>query len=93
MARNMVSDLGIKTRKPIIRAEMAAHKTAAAARSFIFFMVSCFSGDMKSATFSIAELIISRTKTKPMAKTIAIHSIVEILKINPAKTASVAANK
>jgi len=58
----------------MIKAANALIKTAAADKSLIFRMVSCFSGEIKSDMFSIAELSNSIANTKPTAKITAIHS-------------------
>ena len=79
--------------RPVISAVSEPINTAAADKSFIFLILSCFSGEIKSAIFSIDELMISRQKTSPMEKTIAIHSLAETLKNNPASTTTIAANK
>lgn len=63
---------------------IAANSTAAANKSFTFLIVSFFSFEMKSAVFSIAELIDSKANTRPMQKIMAIHSNVEIFNTTPA---------
>lgn len=56
-------------------------RTPAAARSFIFFIVSFLRGEIKSVMFSIAELNISDTNTNPVANITATHSIADNLNI------------
>lgn len=66
-----------------MNAVSALNKTAAADKSFTFFICSFFSGETKSAIFSMDELRISVTNTKPHAKINTIHSMFEILRANP----------
>ena len=63
---------------------IAATRTAPADKSFIFLIVSFFSIEIKSAVFSIAELINSRANTKPVQKMTAIHSPLDSLNATPA---------
>ena len=81
----------MKIRQPMVSAVIALTKTAPAARSFIFLIVVCRSGEIKSATFSMDVLMSSRTNTKPIAKTIAIHSNVEISSRKPKTMTAIAA--
>jgi hypothetical protein len=67
----------------MINAVIALIKTAAAAKSLIFLIFSFFSGETKSAIFSIDEFNISVTKTNPQAKIKANHSLNEIFKMKP----------
>ena len=53
-------------------------KTAAAAKSLIFLINLCFSGDIKSQIFSIEELMIPIDITTPIESIIASHSKEEI---------------
>ena len=55
---------------PTAIAAKEAKRTAAAAKSFVFLMAKCLSGDTKSAKNSIAVFIISSEKTSPMDKLI-----------------------
>ena len=72
--------LGKKIIKPTITDVIALVKTAAAAKSFTFLIELCFSGETKSAMFSIDEFTNSAKNTKPMQKIINNHSIFERLK-------------
>lgn len=78
---------------PMINAVIAPINTPEADKSLIFIIFSCRAGDMKSAILSIDVLMISKLKTSPIEKTIAIHSIKEILKNTPAVITQIAANK
>lgn len=66
--------LGRNIREPIINEVIALNKTAAADKSLIRLIIVCRSGEIKSQIFSIAALMISATKTKPIQKTTRIHS-------------------
>ena len=66
-----------------------AKKTAAAARSFTFFIISCHCGDIKSHRFSIAEFIISSANTKAISIHIASHSKFDILSNIPIVTTAI----
>lgn len=77
----------------MVSAVNALIKTPAAAKSFIFLIFSCFSGEIKSAIFSIEELKISAAITNPMAITMAIHSSTDISNINPAIVTTIAITK
>lgn len=74
-------------------AEIAPTRTAAAAKSFTFLILSCFSGDIKSAIFSRDEFINSSEKTTPITMTKTIHSVVEILKKKPAILTQIVAKR
>lgn len=74
-------------------AAMAANNTAAAAMSFAFPIRSFCSGDMVSAKYSMAEFTASAENTKPIAKITIIHSVVVMLKNQPAVTVQNAAHK
>ena len=76
-----------------MNAVIALINTPEADKSLIFFIISCFSGDIKSAIFSIDELIISRLNTSPIEKITPIHSFIEILKNSPAIITQIVANK
>jgi hypothetical protein len=80
-----------KTKIAIITAIIAATKTAAAAMSFAAFIFSFLLGDAKSASCSIAELISSVAKTRPIAKVMVIHSVADILHNIPAVIADIVA--
>lgn len=54
--------LGKKRMIPVIAAESALNKTAAAAKSFTFLIWGCFSGETKSASASSEVLINSQIK-------------------------------
>ena len=69
---------------PTIRAAIAVNNTAAAAKSFTFFIMGFCWGLTKSQRDSIAELKLSAAKTMPQARAIAIHSLIEILNHIPA---------
>ena len=60
--------------QPIIKEIIAANKTAEADMSFTFFIVTLKSGQTRSHSFSIAELIISRLKTAEKQIKITSHS-------------------
>lgn len=66
-----------------------AKKTAAAARSFTFFIISCHCGDMKSHRFSMAEFMISSANTNAISMHIANHSRLDILSNIPAVTTAI----
>lgn len=70
----------------IIKVIIAESKTADADMSFTFFMVRLKSGDTRSQSFSMAELIISKLKTTAKHKRIVVHSVADSLKKNPAIT-------
>jgi hypothetical protein len=76
----------MKMINPIIKAVRELINTAAADKSFTFFIVSCLPGEIKSAKCSMDELIISKVKTIPMDKTIAIQSIADSLSRIPEVT-------
>ena len=61
--------------KPTIAEKMAQTNTAPAAISLAFAANLCFSGEAKSTTFSIAELINSAPKTSPKQNRQNNHSI------------------
>ena len=63
---------------PIINAESALTKTAAADRSFAFLINGSFEGEVKSARFSIDEFISSKEITRAIANRIRIHSYLDI---------------
>ena len=68
---------------------IAANKTAEADMSFTFLMVKLKSGHTRSHNFSIAELIISRLKTTAKQINITSHSVLLIVKKNPAAAVSI----
>ncbi|GEM_PF-4754381 len=70
-------------RIPIIKANIAVTKTAAAAISFMILIFSLSFGSMKSHSFSIEQLSISKEITTPEIIRIANHSIFVIEKKNP----------
>lgn len=78
---------------PAIKEIIAPVSTAAAERSFIFFIVSCFSGETKSAIFSMAELINSKANTPPIQRKITIHSYMDIRNTIPATNTNSAMNR
>lgn len=61
-------------RRPITMAIVADRRTAAAPKSFAFFINGLCSIVMPSHTFSMAEFNASAVKTIPIEKTIATHS-------------------
>lgn len=65
-------------------AAIAIIKTAPAARSFVFFIASLYSGETKSANDSMDELIASADNTAPITITTAIHSDLDKPKEKPA---------
>ena len=65
-------------------AAIAIIKTAPAARSFVFFIASLYSGETKSANDSMDELIASADNTAPITITTAIHSVWDKPKEKPA---------
>ena len=67
-------------------AAIAIIKTAPAARSFVFFIISLYSGETKSANDSMDELIASADNTAPITITTAIHSVWDKPKKKPAIT-------
>ncbi len=73
---------------PIITAVIAVIKTAAAAISLILPAFSLKLGDIKSTKLSMAVLKISAVNTKPIDKTMAIHSVAFISNIKPNAMAS-----
>ena len=58
----------------------AATKTAAADKSLIILICSFFSVEIKLQRYSIAVLINSKEKTKPIANNSAIHSVLDTSK-------------
>lgn len=76
--------------QPITKAIIAESKTAEADISFTFLMVRLKSGQTKSHSFSIAELIISKLNTTAKQSNITIHSDMEIEKKIPAITITIA---
>jgi len=68
---------------PIMNAVIALNRTAAAERSFIFPINGLFSKEIRSQMFSMAELKISETKTKPIEKMSKTHSKTLIFNKNP----------
>lgn len=72
--------------QPIIKVIMAESKTADADISFTFFIVRLKSGETRSQSFSMAELIISKLNTTAKHKRIIIHSVEDRSKKNPAIT-------
>ena len=54
-------------------AAIAIIKTAPAARSFVFFIASLYSGETKSANDSMDEFIASADNTAPITITTPIH--------------------
>ena len=68
-------------------------RTAAADKSFTFFICEFFSGEMKSEIVSMAELIISNENTIPIDKNTAIHSNKAKCKNNPAIITKTVANR
>jgi len=73
--KNSIFIFGKKMIHPIIKEIIADNKTAEAAMSFTFFIVRLKSGQTKSQSFSIAELIISKLKTIAKQIKIRIHSV------------------
>ena len=65
-------------------AAIAIIKTAPAARCFVFFIASLYSGETKSANDSMDELIASADNTAPITITTAIHSVWDKPKEKPA---------
>ncbi len=65
---------------PMMEAAIALTNTAAAARSFTFFIEGFFSIEIKSARFSIDELMSSKEKTNAKERRMTIHSEEEIFK-------------
>lgn len=76
-------NLGVNIIMPITSAVIAAIRTAPADKSFIFFIDSFLSGEIKFAICSMAVLIISKEITKPIDANMKSHSIVLMLKMNP----------
>ena len=75
-------------------AAIAIIKTAPAARSFVFFIISLYSGETKSANDSMDELIASADNTAPITITTAIHSVCGInRRKKPAITTQIAAKQ
>ena len=74
-------------------AAIAIIKTAPAARSFVFFIISLYSGETKSANDSMDELIASADNTAPITITTAIHSVWDKPKKKPAITTQIAAKQ
>ena len=74
--------------QPIIKEMIAESKTADADMSFTFFMVRLKSGETRSQSFSIAELMISKLNTTAKDRRIIIHSVAESEKNIPAITTS-----
>ena len=72
---------------PIITAIRADINTAAAIISFIFFIRLFFSGDTRSHSCSIAELMLSVTSTSPMHNKMMSHSAAAISSKLPAVNA------
>ena len=70
-------------------AAIAIIKTAPAARSFVFFIISLYSGETKSANDSMDELIASADNTAPITITTAIHSVWDKPKKKPAIAAAI----
>ncbi len=70
--------------QPVINDIIAENKTAAADRSFIFLISGSLEGQTKSHNFSIAELMISKLKTKAKQIKTAIHSAALMEKKKPA---------
>ena len=69
--------------QPIIKVIMAESKTADADMSFTFFIVRLKSGETRSHSFSIAELIISKLSTTAKHRRIVVHSVADRPKKNP----------
>lgn len=79
--------------KPTIAAAIAVIKTAPAARSFVFFMAALYSGETRSASASIAELIASAANTAPITIETAIHSMGDNPRNIPATITQIAAKQ
>ena len=88
-----INNLGINTINPTIAAVIANIRTAPAARSFVRFIASLYSGETKSAKASIDELIASAANTRPMAKAMTIHSSAERFSRKPANNTQTAAKQ
>ena len=65
-------------------AAIAIIKTEPAARSFVFFIAPLYSGETKSANDSMEELTASADNTAPITIVIAIHSVLDKPKKEPA---------
>ena len=74
-------------------ADMASISTAPAARSLVRFMASLYPGETRSAMASMDEFTASAARTVPMANITDIHSVVDMLKANPAAMTHTAAKQ
>ena len=63
--------------QPIINVMIAESKTAEADMSFTFFIVRLKSGETRSQSFSIAELMISKPSTTAKHRRMTIHSFAD----------------